>query len=101
MRTARVTVRIVPGPVARFPDQQIEFRNLPAGRQVDATPPVVSVTLRGTPRALSGVKDKPLAPYVDVGGLRVGRYTLPVHLSPDNDIVVTAIDPATVTVRIR
>jgi YbbR domain-containing protein len=101
VRTARVTVRIVPGPVARFPDQQVQFKNLPAGRQVDATPPLVSVTLRGKPNALSGLKDKPLDPYVDVAGLGAGRYTLPVRVSTHDDIVVTAIEPSTVTVRIR
>jgi YbbR domain-containing protein len=99
--TARVTVRIVPSPVARFQDQTIEFHNLPAGRQVDATPPSVSVTLRGTRGVLSSLKDQSLAPFVDVVGLGPGRYTLPVHVQVKDDIAVAAIEPATVSVRIR
>jgi YbbR domain-containing protein len=100
-RTARVTVRIVPSPVARFQSQPIQFHHLPAGRQVDATPSAVSVTLRGTHAALSGLKEQGPAPFVDVAGLSPGRYTLPVRVDAGEDLAVSAIEPSSVSVRIH
>lgn len=100
-RSARVTIRIAPGPVARFPGLPLGFRNLPAGRHVTAIPAVVAVTIRGGHQALSRVADRPLVPYVDLVRLGPGRYNLPVHVDAHADYVVTAIEPSTVTVRIQ
>lgn len=98
---AQVTIAIVPGPVARFPGRRVEFRNLPAGRQVAADPPVVAVTVRGTHTAVSALVEKELVPHVDVARLGPGRYTLPVHLDAREDYMVTSIEPASVSVRIQ
>ena len=100
-QSAQVTVAIVPGPVARFPGRPVEFRNLPAGRQVAADPASVAVTVRGTHTAVSALEERQLTPYVDVARLGPGRYSLPVHLDAKDDFVVTAIQPATVSVRIQ
>jgi YbbR domain-containing protein len=100
-QSARVTIKIVPAPVARFPAQPIVFHNLPPGRQVAAEPSAVAVTVRGGHDAISAIKDRQLEPYVDVGHLGPGRYNLPVHVDPHGAYIVNAIEPATVTVRIQ
>jgi YbbR domain-containing protein len=100
-QSARVTVTIVAAPLARLRGQALVFRNLPPGRQVDADPATVVVTLRGTHEALSTMKDEQLQPYVDLARLGPGQYILQVHVDSRNTYVVTAIEPPTVNVRIR
>lgn len=100
-RSAQVTIPISPGPVVHFPGRRVEFRNLPAGRQVGADPAVVAVTVRGTRAAVRALQEQQIVPYVDVARLGRGRYTLPVRLDARDDYVVTAIEPATVVVRIQ
>jgi YbbR domain-containing protein len=100
-QSARVTVTIVPGPVARWHGQAVVFRNLPSGRQVTALPAAVAVTLRGAHEALSALKDVQLQPYVDLARLGPGQYTLQVHVDARSTYVVTAIEPPTVRVTIH
>lgn len=100
-RTARVTIPIVPGPVARFPGRPVQFRNLPAGRQVSADPAAVAATVRGPHKALSALSDDQLAPYVDLARLGPGRYTLTVHVDLHDDSLVATLEPSSVTVRIQ
>jgi YbbR domain-containing protein len=100
-QSARVTVTIVPGPVARLHAQAIVLRNLPPGRQAIAEPAAVNVTLRGAHEALTSLKDEQLQPYVDLARLGPGQYTLQVHVDPRSTFVVTAIEPSTVSVTIR
>jgi YbbR domain-containing protein len=100
-QSAQVTITIVPGPVARFPGRRVEFRNLPAGREVAADPAVVAVTVRGTHTAVAALGGQQLMPWVDVARLGPGRYTLAVHLDAHDDYIVTAIEPASVSVRIQ
>jgi len=100
-RPVRVTIRIGPAPPTQFSNQRIVFRNLAAGRQAVADPPVVNVTVRGRREALASLPDHALAPYIDVSGRGPGRYSLPVHLESTDDYVVANLEPSTVTVRIR
>jgi len=59
------------------------------------------VNVRGAHEALSALKDEPLQPYVDLAHLGPGQYTLQVHVDSRNSYLVAAIEPTTVSVRIR
>lgn len=101
-QSARVTINIVPGPVAKFANRPVVFQNLAPGRKAVAMPAGVTVTVRAAPRVLSAIADPLLQPSVDLAGLGAGRYTLPVRLVPQGGAyVVTALEPATVSVKIQ
>jgi YbbR domain-containing protein len=101
-QSARVTINIVPGPVAKFQNRPVMFQNLVLGRKATAQPAAVTVSVRAAQRVLSALADPLLRPYVDVTGLAAGRYNLPVRVDPQGGAyVVTAIEPATVAVRIQ
>jgi YbbR domain-containing protein len=99
-QTARVTVTIVPGPIVRFSNRPVTVRDS-AGRRATTDPAAVSVTIRGARKAVGGIDDQQIVPYVDVARLGSGRYNLEVHVDPQGDYVVVAIQPATVAVRIQ
>ena len=98
-RAARVTIKIVAAPVARFADLPVVFRNLPPEREVTLDPATVTVTVR-MHQATSGPNRK-IDPYVDLAGLAPGRYTLQVHVDSHDEYAIGTIEPATVAVRIR
>lgn len=101
-QSARVTVRIIPGPVARFLNRPVGFQRLAPGLRATAQPAVVAVSIRASSRVLAAIADPLLRPYVDLQGLGAGQYNLPVRLDPQGAAyVVTEIQPATVAVRIR
>jgi YbbR domain-containing protein len=100
-QSVRVTIRIVPGPTARFPNRPIVFRNVAGGRRATAQPAVAAITVRAARAVLTAMPERPLEPYVDVAGLGPGRHTLRVRIDPREDCVVTAIEPASVSVRIQ
>jgi hypothetical protein len=39
--------------------------------------------------------------YVDATGMGPGRYSLPVKVDPIADVLVTAVEPAKVAVRVK
>lgn len=101
IQSARVTIKIVPAPTARFSNLPVSFRHVPAGRHAAAQPSTVSVTVRGPLVALKPSSEPHLQPYVDLSGLRPGRYNLRVQVDPPDGLVITAVAPATVAIRLR
>jgi YbbR domain-containing protein len=98
----RVTITIGPGPVARFADRSVTFRDSPQGRRVLSQPAAVSVTVRAAQDVLRRLVGSQIEPYVDVGGLGPGRYDgIQVRVAPSDDYLVVAIEPSTVSVRIQ
>lgn len=101
VRSAMVTVEIVPAPLERtLHNRPVHLKNLAAGEQAEADPPVVALTLRGNRDALNRVDADDVAAYVDLAGLGPGQYTLDVHAPSSPDAGVTRVDPASVQVRI-
>ena len=100
-RTVMVTVKIVPGPMERtVRGRPIRLRNLGERLSAQATPPVVDVGLRGSRDVVNKIQSDDVHPFVDLGGLGEGEYTLVVHTDAPDHAGVTFVDPAMVQVRI-
>lgn len=100
-RLASVTVQVMPGPVEReAPARPVRVRNLQRPLTAQVEPTSVRLVLRGTRQGLSHVDLDDINAYVDVEGLGVGDYALPVHADSPQDAGVARIDPATVRVHI-
>ena len=100
-RTATVTVPIVPAPSERtVRSVPVHLRDIASGLSADATPPSVSVSIRGTREQLNRVDVEDFNAYVDLARLGPGVYTLPVHADGSPEVGVTKIEPSTVHVRI-
>ncbi|HYN09335.1 MAG TPA: CdaR family protein [Vicinamibacterales bacterium] len=99
-RTARVTVRIEPVEDRTNERAHIVFRGLPKGRRAVAAPDAVAVSVRCPAAALSRLPQSAWVPFVDVRTLKIGDFTLPVHLDSIADCTAS-VTPATVAVRIR
>jgi YbbR domain-containing protein len=101
-RMAVVQVQIVPGPHERLlSDQPVQLRGLRASLSAKALPAAVAVLLRGTHESVGGVSGGDVTAFVDLGGLGVGDYTLPVRVETPPAAGAVRIDPATVQVRIN
>jgi YbbR domain-containing protein len=101
-RVASVQVRIVPGPRERLlRDQPVHLRDLRAALSAQAVPAVVEVLLRGTRESVSKVTAGDVTAFVDLDGLGVGEYTLPVRVEAPPAAGAVRIEPATVQVRIN
>jgi YbbR domain-containing protein len=100
-QSARVTIRIVPAPLARFPNLAVDVQHLQAGRRATVQPADVSVTVRGSADAVRQLRDGQMRPYVDATGLRPGRYNLQVRVDPPEGMVVVSVSPTTVAVRVQ
>jgi YbbR domain-containing protein len=99
-RTARVTVRIEPVEDRTNERARIVFRGSPKGRRPVATPETVAVSVRCPAAAMSRLPPSAWVPVVDVSALKIGDYTLPVHLDSIADCTAS-VSPAMVAVRIR
>lgn len=101
-RAAQVTVQIVPGPAEReIAAQPVHMENLGSELTAQVVPPTVSLALRGTRLAVSRVSSSDVRAFVDVGGLGVGQYSLPVRINTNSlDAGVARVNPETVQVRI-
>lgn len=100
--TAKVTVEILPAPIERtFAGVRIESRNTPAGAAGIASPGTVTIWVRGGRDALASLDAAQVAAYVDLAGLRPGRYNLPVRIDPSRAFGVSRIEPTVVEVTIR
>lgn len=101
-RPALVTVQIIPGPVERDLDAQpVHLDNL--GRELTAQvlPSAVTLVLRGSRAGVNRASSTDVRVSVDVGGLGVGEYSLPVRATTTSqDAGVARVNPATVQVRI-
>jgi len=101
LRTAIVTVQIVPAPIEHtFRGRPIHFRNLAPNLTAIAVPLEVDVTLRGNMEALSRVELDDVMAYVDLAGLGPGHYMFTVRADSASDAGVTRIEPSKVQVRI-
>jgi YbbR domain-containing protein len=101
-RLASVRVQIVPGPRERLlHDQPVHLRDLRAALSAQAVPAVVEVLLRGTRESVSKVTPGDVTAFVDLDGLGVGDYTLPVRVDAPPAAGAVRIEPATVQVRIN
>ena len=101
-RPALVTVQIVPGPVEReLGAQPVHLDNLHSDLSAQVVPPAVTLVLRGTRPGVNRVAAADVRASVDVGGLGVGQYALPVRaITSSQDAGVARVNPATVQVRI-
>jgi len=101
LQTARVTVEIVPAmalkTLARVP---VRVRNLSASA-AQSVPPVVSVDVRGPATVVDALQPDSIVAFVDLAGLRPGRYNLPVQTEPFRDVEIVRTEPARVRIRIR
>jgi YbbR domain-containing protein len=101
-RVALVQVQIVPGPRDRLlRDQPVRLRGLRGSLSARAVPAVVEVLLRGTQESVSKVSDGDVTAFVDLDGLGVGDYILPVRVETPPAAGAVRIEPATVQVRIN
>ena len=101
--TAVVTVEVSPVPVDR-PIKDVAGegpRRRARSRDRQVVPSAVSLSVRGRRDLVEGLAPASLNVFVDVAGLRPGRYNLPVSVEAPRDVEVQRIEPATVRVRIR
>jgi YbbR domain-containing protein len=101
LRTARVTVQIVPAPLEQtVRDRPVHLRNLAANLSAVVIPSDVDVTLRGNKEALARIRPDDAMAFVDLSGLGAGQYTLTVYADSSSDAGVARIEPAAIQVRI-
>jgi YbbR domain-containing protein len=101
LRTARVTVQIVPAPLEQVVrNRPVHLRNLGANLTAVVTPYDVDVTLRGNKEALSRIQPDDAMAFVDLSNLGAGDYTLTVQADSSRDAGVARIEPAAIKVRI-
>ena len=99
--SARVTVEIVPAPVARTL-HAVPVRVDESGRVASIEPPAVTVGVRGPRDRVEALGDTAIEAFVDLAGLQPGRYNLPVTaVASGAEIGVTHVDPPRVTVVVR
>ena len=99
--SATVIVDILPAPLERtWHGRPVHLRNLAPSLLGEAVPTVVDVTLRGSRDGLNRVIADDVSAYVDLAGLGVGQYALPIRVDASRDTGVTHTEPALVQVRI-
>lgn len=99
--SAEVRVEIVPAAIERsLQDVGVELRNLARGTAV-SNPARVTVAVRGSRQALAALDPGGVKAFVDLAGLRPGRYNLPVRVDPSRDFGMSRIEPAVVEIVIR
>jgi YbbR domain-containing protein len=100
-RQASVRVEVLPGPRERTLDNQpVRLRNLDRMLSARAIPPEVRVVLRGSREGVDRVVPSELAAFVNLAGLGIGDYTLPVEVDTSRDAGVIQINPAVIQVRL-
>ena len=101
VRSARVTVQILPAPLERtLRSRPIHLRGVAATLEAEAVPATVAVSLRGSREALGRIAEDEIVAYIDLAGIGAGQYALTVHAEGARDAGVTHIDPPSVQVRI-
>lgn len=101
IRSARVTVDVVPAPLERtLRSQAVHLRGLAATLHAEAVPAMVAVSLRGRREALDRIAEDEVVAYVDLAGLGPGQYSIAVHVEGARDAGVTRIDPPSVQVHV-
>jgi YbbR domain-containing protein len=101
LRSAVVEVQILPAPLERTVQRlPVHWRHLSPNLIAQFTPVTVDVTVRGSREGLNQIGADDLRAYVDLSGLGVGEYSLPIHAESDREAGVTHIEPPMVQVRI-
>ena len=102
VRSAVVTVQVVPAPLERtLRNRPVHLRNPGASLEAQAVPPAVELTLRGSRDALNRFDPDDVVAFVDLDGLGPGQYSLTVHVDSSSEVGVTRVEPASVQVRIN
>lgn len=98
--SARVTVEIIAAPLERtVHDVPVRLRS--AERSVTIEPDHINVGVRGPREEVHTLDAEALDCYVDLAGLRPGRYNLPVTVESTDEIRVMHIDPPFVRITLR
>jgi len=101
VRSAVVTVQVVPAPLERtLRNRPVHLRNLAATLEAQAVPAAVELTLRGNRDALNRVDPDDIGAFVNLAGLGPGQYSLTVHADSSPDVGITRVEPASVQVLI-
>jgi hypothetical protein len=99
---ATVTVNIRPLPVQRvIRGVPIRLRNLAPRLAGQLTPADVTIDLKGPREIVESLASESIAAFVDLAGLRPGRYNLQVHVEPPQRVEILRVEPATVVARIK
>ena len=100
--SVEVRVEIVPAPIERtLAGVAVGMRNVPTGTSAVSNPSTVEVFVRGSRDALVLLEPSQIAAFVDLAGLRPGRYNLPVRIDPSRTFGVNRTEPAIVEIVIR
>ena len=100
-RMAQVVVDVIPGPVERsFRERPVHLINLGNKLVARATPHLVEVVVRGSREGVGEVEADEVVASVDLTGLGVGSYTLPVHVESPPHAGIARVLPATLQVTI-
>lgn len=100
--SAEVRVEIVPAAIERtMAAVRVTMQNVPDGTTATADPHSVSVSVRGRREALAPLDSQEVTAFVDLAGLRPGRYNLPVRIDPSRAFGVSRIEPSIVEIVIR
>jgi YbbR domain-containing protein len=101
-RNAIVVVEVRPAPVHHtVRGVPIILRHLDRGLKAAAVPASVTVRARGAADLVTILEAMKVPAYVDLGGLRRGRYNLPVRIDATSGYSIIAIDPEAVQVSIK
>jgi len=96
-----VEVQILKAPLERtVRGLPVHWRNLAPTLTAQFVPARVDVTVRGIREDLNRIGADDLSAYVDVSGVGVGEYSLPVRVESVREAGVTQIEPSMVKVRI-
>lgn len=100
-RLVQVHVDVVPGPIERtMQNLPVHLANLGSGLTARATPNLVDVVLRGSREGVNAASSDSVRASVDLAGLGVGAYTLPVRVAGPSRAGVARILPATIQLNI-
>jgi YbbR domain-containing protein len=99
---ASVRVQIVPGPSERvLRDQPVRLRGVGERLAARAIPPAVVVVLRGTREAVGNTGTAGVTAFVDLAGLGVGDYRVPVRVESPPKVGAMRVEPIEVRVEIH
>ncbi len=79
----------------------VEPRGAPPGAAIDVAPRSVRVTARGTGVGPGAVTAADVKAFVNLAGVRPGRYTLPVRVDAPPAVTILRVEPASVRIRMR
>ena len=101
-QSATVIVEIWTAPVDRtIGGVPVRARNLARGMRATVTPAAAEVTVRGPGESVSGLRGDAVSVFVDLAGLKPGRYNLRVQAEPTQSFGVSTITPALVDVTVK